>query len=165
MSREHDVRSFSSGEEEVDSFLRDRALRSQEHGKSGTLVAVEASAPKIIVGFVTLVQQIIRDSQVPKSIARALKIMGLRGGAPAFLIAQLGVDRSRQGQGVGRFLLQQALLRCVSVAAVVGGVAVFVDLLRPELKRFYVELGFRELEPEGLRMWQPLETVRRALKN
>jgi GNAT superfamily N-acetyltransferase len=44
---------------------------------------------------------------------------------PAFLIGRLAVDRRYQGQGWGRFLLADALRRCIDSGIV--GFAVVVD--------------------------------------
>jgi len=62
------------------------------------------------------------------------------------LLARLGVDRSQQGRGVGRALLNDASRRVVGVANQIGVRALMVDAKGPEAIRFYLGCSFRQSE-------------------
>lgn len=65
---------------------------------------------------------------------------------PMVLLARLGVDRSQQGQGVGRALLNDASRRVVDVANQIGVRVLVVDAKGPDATRFYMSCNFKQSE-------------------
>lgn len=60
---------------------------------------------------------------------------------PVLLVARLAVDQGHQGKGVGRSLLQDALLRCAAAAEIVGVRAVAAHT-NEHAAGFYDRFGF-----------------------
>ncbi|MCY3769919.1 MAG: GNAT family N-acetyltransferase [Gammaproteobacteria bacterium] len=61
---------------------------------------------------------------------------------PVMILARLAVARTHQGRGVGRALVQDALLRTLRVAEIAGIRAVSVHALDRQAAAFYEHLGF-----------------------
>jgi GNAT superfamily N-acetyltransferase len=120
--------------------------------RSATKVAVLPAAPERILGYFTLVAIKIVDTELPS-------------GAPAILLAQLGVDLSMGGAGLGTFLLQHAIRHALSGALEVGGVALIVDAVDPKIATWYMKRvpDFRPLTADGLRLVVPMRTLAAAL--
>jgi ribosomal protein S18 acetylase RimI-like enzyme len=68
---------------------------------------------------------------------------------PAWRIGQLGVDTRFQNRGIGRQLLQDALLHVRQAAVIGGGRLVVIDPLTPRVAAWYDSLGFRATEPDS----------------
>jgi predicted N-acetyltransferase YhbS len=61
---------------------------------------------------------------------------------PVILLARLAVDRSEQGQGLGKGLLKDALRRVVQAADLIGCRALLVHAKDDAAKAFYERFGF-----------------------
>lgn len=147
-------------------YLRQVALQAQEAMRAATKVAVSPAAPERILGYFTLVGIKIVDAELPNDLVTRFKVRNLASGAPAILLAQLGVDRSMGGSGLGTFLLRNALRHALSGALEVGGVALIVDAINADVAAWYTKRvpDFRLLTPDGLRLILPMATLAAALK-
>lgn len=127
-------------------------------------VAVSPAAPSDILGYFTLIAIKIVDTELPEDLARTFKIRNLAAEAPAVLLAQLGVDRKSGGIGLGTFVLKQAMRHAHYGALEVGGVALIVDAVNPEVAAWYSHLvpDFLPLTPDGLRLILPMRTLAAA---
>ena len=160
----HDREAFDCGADSVTRYLREVALQAQKAYRSATKVAVPPDVPTRIIGFYTLVNHRIVDEEMPDAFARRLKVRNLRGGVPAVLLAQLGVDATYMSKGLGRFLLKRALLESFQVAQHVGGVAVLVDALDQSRVQWYESnADFRPLTDGGTRLILPMQTLAKAI--
>ena len=61
---------------------------------------------------------------------------------PATLLGRLAVDHRYQGQGIGEFLLVDALRRTLLQSAQIAAAAVVVEAIDPRSARFYQHFGF-----------------------
>ena len=61
---------------------------------------------------------------------------------PVVVLGRLAIDQDYQGQGLGRALLRDAILRVLQAADIIGVRAILVHALSEEAKRFYEECGF-----------------------
>ena len=160
----HDRGAFDCGENSVTRYLREIALQAQKAYRSASKVATSPAAPARVLGYYTLVNHRIVDDEMPPEVARELKVHNLRGGAPAVLLAQLGVDVTYRSRGLGTFLLKRALLESFQVAQHVGGVAVLVDALDQAGAAWYERnANFRALRDGGTRLLLPMKTLGKAI--
>lgn len=65
---------------------------------------------------------------------------------PVAYLARLAVDRSVQGEGIGRILLLDALVRCAEVATQLGIRAVIVNPIHESAASFYRHWGFHDVQ-------------------
>lgn len=61
---------------------------------------------------------------------------------PVMVIGRLAVDSHWQGQGIGRALLRDAILRTLQAAEIVGIRAILVHAISEDAKQFYEKCGF-----------------------
>lgn len=67
---------------------------------------------------------------------------------PAVVLARLAVDRERQGRGLGKGLLQDAIFRSARAAREISARLVIVHALSPAAEAFYSRHGFVRLPVE-----------------
>jgi predicted GNAT family N-acyltransferase len=78
------------------------------------------------------------------------------GGSCPTPIGRLAVDKSRQGRGLGRDLLRDALRRTLAAADQIGIRAVLVDAVDDNVAAFYRRHGFEPMTTDGLTLMVPL---------
>jgi GNAT superfamily N-acetyltransferase len=61
---------------------------------------------------------------------------------PVMVIGRLAVDSRWQGQGIGRALLRDAILRTLQAAEIAGIRAILVHAISADAKQFYEQCGF-----------------------
>ena len=126
---------FDSGSPALDSWLAARALRNEESGASRTYVVREAGR---IVAYYSLANGGAEHSGAPGAIRR-----NMPDPIPVMVFARLAVALTHQGRGLGRALVQDALLRTVQASEIAGIRAVTVHALDEQAAAFYERLGFK----------------------
>ena len=155
LTAEHDIDGFDSGEEETDTWLRRNALRAQQQGSARTRVLTRRGDRRVL-GYYAISPHDTYREDVPKSAAGGLRIV------PGYLVAQLAVDRSLQGQGIGGELLLDALITIAAAAHTVGGQLVVVDAVAEGAVAFYERYGFIRIG-HSLRLYQKISRIQASL--
>jgi GNAT superfamily N-acetyltransferase len=154
ISAEDDLTQFDCGNELLNDWLRELALRSE--GVSARTYVVKDH--KRVVGYYCLATGGVRREGVPRKIRQ-----GLPNPVPVMVVGRLAVDRDYQRRGIGAGLLKDALSRTLQVSKQVGVRAVLVHAIDDEAKALYAALGFIEF-PVGTRtLYLPVETIAKAL--
>jgi GNAT superfamily N-acetyltransferase len=156
LSERHDVAVFDSGTPELDLWLKRRALANEALGASRTYVV---SVSGRVVGFYALATGAIAQDDVTGRVRR-----NMPDPIPVMLLARLAVDRSYQGQGLGRALLREALLRTLQASEIAGIRAILVHALSPAAKRFYEQAGFVESPVSPMTLLLTMADVARVLR-
>ncbi|MFN7971244.1 MAG: GNAT family N-acetyltransferase [Acidobacteriota bacterium] len=123
-------------------YLRRYALRHAEKDQlSRTYLALPPENDRI-AGYFSLAA-----ASVERLALGALETFeGLpRFPVPGVLLARLAVDERAQGQGVGRFMLEEALGISLHVAAKIAARLLVADAIDNEAARFYERFGFARL--------------------
>jgi GNAT superfamily N-acetyltransferase len=147
LKREHPRRQFRCGQPDVDQWLRTKAWQHQKKHLSVTKVLLDADDR--IVGYYTLATGQVDFSALPADISKSLP----RRSLPVAVLAWLGVASDRQGEGIGRLLLAQALRDCYEAGATFAFVAVILDCLNDAAKVFYRRWDFHELPGHPYRLF------------
>ena len=113
-----------------------------------------------MAGYYTLVASQIEQSDATSEVQSGTS---KHFPIPVCLIARLAVDRSKQGAGLGRSLLLDALQRTEHASRSVAMRAVLVHAIDEKAAAFYVRYGFKPASAEPLTLMVPLEAVRRTL--
>ncbi len=144
----HERSGFDCGEPELNTFIRQQALRHMSANVSRTMVlpAFEVTQKKNkekqrICAFYTITPSSISRQQLPKAQAKKLP----RYPIPVFLLAQLAVDKNHQGAGLGKITLVKALEHLYKINAHMRAYAVVVDCLNKDAESFYKQFGFEVL--------------------
>jgi GNAT superfamily N-acetyltransferase len=157
-----EVAGFDCGNEPLNNYLRRHAWTNQQKVSIGvTYVAVDESAPRIVLGYFTLATSSVPRDRLPLKYVRGLPPYDL----PLILLARLAVDRRFSGRGLGHALISEALKITLRVADEVGCRCVVTDAY-PEKAGWYARYGFIPLEGASAsgpqRMFLDLRTIRRA---
>lgn len=82
---------------------------------------------------------------------------------PAAVIGRLAVDKAWQRRKLGIGLLQDAMLRVVGAAAMIGIRVILVHAISESAKSFYERYGFRPSPVEPMTLMMTVDDVRRLL--
>lgn len=151
----HHLESFCCGEPLLDTWLKTRARKNEAGGASRTYVLARAND---VVGYYSLAVGSVGHALVPGRIRR-----NMPDPVPVMLLARLAVDRSLQGQGMGRALLKDAILRTEQAAHIAGIRAILVHALHERARCFYLGLGFTPSPINELTLMLPLSVVRASM--
>jgi GNAT superfamily N-acetyltransferase len=147
LRRDHPRKTFQSGEAAVDDWLAARALQSQDKHLSVTKVLLDEAGT--VAGYYTLATGQVDFGDLPAEITGRLP----RRLLPVAVLAWLGVSVGRQGQGLGRLLLAQALRDCYEAGKTFAFVAVILDCINDNAKAFYRHWDFEELPGRPYRLF------------
>ncbi len=159
LAPEHELEEFECGTAALDHWLHTWARHSQRVGSARTFVACSGRSHRV-VGFHSLTSASASRDEAPRRVARPL---APSLPVPLVLLARLAVDRSFQGQGLGRALMLDAFLRTVRSADQVGAAAMMVHAKDDEARAFYEHWGFLPSPLQPLQLFLPLETIRKAI--
>lgn len=143
----HELSALSSGEPELDLWLREHAAGAEARRVARTFVWVSTDGdPDQMVGYYSLTGHCLVRDVLSRSIGRGSPLE-----IPAVLIARLVLYQAYQGRGAGGALLADALGRIVIATQTVAARFVVVDALHEQGATFYEHYGFRRI-PETLRL-------------
>jgi GNAT superfamily N-acetyltransferase len=131
---EHDISKFDCGEPVLNDWLYRRALQNQQSGASSTYVVLDKLQ---VVGYYSLAAGSVARETAPSRVRR-----NVPDPVPVVVLGRLAIDQNSQGQGLGRALLRDAILRTLQAADIIGVRAILVHALSEQAKRFYEEYGF-----------------------
>ena len=156
----HDRAGFDCGVTPLNRYLREIARQHIAKGIAKTFVLVEEAsvAPKPGLGFFTISLCQVLGDDVPSKWARKLPDQ-----IPAMKLGRLAVARTRQGEGLGKVLLVEAIYKVASVADAAGGIGLFVDAKTEAVAAFYARFGFEPTPTGPLMLFMPMDTLRRLL--
>ena len=155
LDESHDLESFTSGNDELDSWLRLHARNATGQG-TRTLVVIDEG--DTIVGYFAIAPHVLDRGDAPKKLGR-----GAPRQIPAILLAKLALSADLHGQGLGAELLVRALGTIIDAARAAGGKVVVVDAIDEGAAAFYRHHDFEPLPDRADRLVMKLSTAARAL--
>jgi len=147
---------FDCGSEPLNHYLQRFAWTNQQAGAARTYVATRGER---VVGYYTLAYASIEYQAAAGRIRQGLA----KHPIPVMLLARLAVDRCEQGQGLGKGLLKDALLRTLQAAEIAGLRAVIVHAKDAAAKTFYEKFGFEPSPLDEFHLMLLLKDVRKTL--
>lgn len=156
LDSKHDRESFSCAKELLDHYFWRQAKQDVKRKLAACFVWVDKETKKIL-GYYTLSSNSITHDLIPDSFKKKLPKSYLF--LPTILLGRLAIDKSFQGQGLGKILLIDSLKRCFDISDSIGAFAVIVDPLDQEAERFYEKYGFVKL-PDSGKMFLPMKTIK-----
>lgn len=91
--------------------------------------------------------------------------VGSHASFPAVNLSFLAVDKKFQGQGLGKLLLQDVLVKTAAMADHVGFYALTVQAIDNETAEFYSKLGFEKyLESAQPKLLYPLQDILKLME-
>jgi GNAT superfamily N-acetyltransferase len=136
LKKEHVENRFDCGVPALNSFFEKHALQSQASNVSRTYVLSDEK--NRVIGYYSLVYGSVSASEVTERIRAGTG----RYPIPTIIIARLAVDQRYQGQGFGKAILKDAILRCIQASEIAGLRAIVVNAKDEKSKIFYEKYGF-----------------------
>lgn len=139
LTPDHDTSEFSSGNESLDSWLDRIALQAGFSQTSRTFVVCDSADAKKVIGYYSIASA---------SLATADALDRIKAGSgrtpiPSVILARLAVDKNWQGEGLGAFLVSDAVKRIIRLQNELGIRAILVQAIDDQAKSFYEKLGFK----------------------
>lgn len=153
---DHRVQGFDCGREELNRYLTRYALQNQQAGAAQTYAGFVDDA---LVGYYSLAVGHVLREEAPERLAKGLA----RHPIPIMLLARLAVDHRWQGQGIGKALLKDAVLRTHQAADIAGIRALAVHAKDEAARSFYQKFDFISSPIDPMQLFILLKDVRRII--
>lgn len=150
--------SYSCGVDELDEYLHRYAKGNHKKGIGKSFLLVQNDK---VVGYYTISMGEVQHHSLPADAQTGIP----RYPVPVARIGRLSVDITAKGQGLGKFLLVDALQRAWDVAQMVAAYAVVVDAKGPDSKAFYEHFGFAPFADEPMSLVLPFKALASLFKN
>ena len=154
----HERGEFSCGKPLLDDFLRLRVSQYEKRRLGRTYVALFPGA-KTVAGYYTLAAGAIAVANLPPDVAKRLP----KHPVPVILLGRLAVDHKASGQGLGKALLRDAMLRSLELSEQLGLFAVEVLAIDTDAREFYAKYGFVPLADNDLHLFLPIKTIEEGI--
>jgi len=146
---------FDCGIRELNEFLFRFANQNDKKGIGKTFLAIDGDE---VVGYFTLATAEVIFDNIPDQCTFSLPKYPI----PVIRIARLAVNKNHQNNGVGKFLLKEALLKISIASQSVGIYAIIVDAKESSVE-FYKKFGFIPLKNNKKTLFIVFETIKKAL--
>ncbi len=158
LSKAHDLSGFDCGtHESLNLWLKKYALQNQANDSARTYVVHREHH---VVGYYA-----ISAGSVSKEQATGRASHGLANHPiPISLLGRLAVHKNEQGNGIGRALLKDALLRIERAADILGIRAVLVHAIDQQAREFYERFDFDPCPEDELHLMLLMKDLRRLLR-
>jgi GNAT superfamily N-acetyltransferase len=153
---DHPIENFDCGREELNLYLQRFAWQNQQAGAAQTYIGLADDA---VIGYYSLSVGHVAREEAPERLTKGLA----RHPIPIMLLARLAVDQRWQGQGVGKSLLKDAMLRTLQAADIAGIRAFAVHAKDDEARRFYMRFDFIPSPSDPMHLFVLLKDVRRTI--
>lgn len=159
LSAEHALSGFDCGVGSLNVWLKRHARTAGAAGSAQTFVVTEETQGGRIVGYYALAVASITHAEATKRAARGMP----RHHIPALLLARLAVDESVQSQGIGAFLLRDAMTRAIAVSEEAGVRMMLVHAVDEKARAFYERFGFEPSPTDDMNLQMIIKDIRRSL--
>lgn len=156
----HRVAEFACGTKSLDDWLQRFGLENETRHLSRTFVLV--GDDEVILGYYSLTIGGVPPAALPSRYARGLPSYDIG----MVLLARLAVASDRQGEGLGRDLMADAIMQAVRAGTHVAARFIAVDPIDEGARGFYRKFGFRDVpgDPKG-RMFLRLDHAAQGLED
>jgi len=151
----HQLDAFTSGAPTLDGWLQRKARANQGSGASRTYVVCRGDQ---VVGFYAVAAGSVSHDLLPRKLKQ-----NMPDPIPVIVLGRLAIDLSEQGNGLGRALLRDAILRVSAAAHEVGIAAILVHALNDRAKAFYIGCGFAETTAEPMTLIARIADIKALL--
>jgi ribosomal protein S18 acetylase RimI-like enzyme len=148
----YDRRTFNSGSEALDRYLREQVNQDIRRHMAACFVALSNQR---IVGYYTLASASLLLADLPADVSKELPRYPT---VPTVRMGRLAVDQAFKGQGLGGALLADALNR--TWHSEIAAYALMVDAKNDTALSFYHHHGFIALPESPMVLFLPLATVK-----
>ena len=152
LNDDHQIEGFASGAPALDVWLKRKARANQASGASRAFVLCRGER---VVGYHALAAGSVSHELAPRKVRQ-----NMPDPIPVIVLGRLAIDATEQGNGLGRALLRDAVLRITAAADEVGIAAVLVHALNDRAKAFYLGAGFAESVGEPMTLFARIKDIK-----
>ena len=131
----HRTEDFSCGVASLDAWLCEKAWKNAIIGASRTFVVTDEH--DAVIAYYALSTGALERGELPKGLQR-----NTLSSIPVLVLGRFAVDVRHQGEGVGRSMLMDALVRCERVGSEVGFMFIVVHPVDDAAASFWKHWGF-----------------------
>jgi len=157
LQKSHILDKFDCGHEALNDYLRRFAF--QNH-RSGMLRSYVAARGKHVVGYYSLAFGGIDHKTGTARVTKGLPQHPI----PVILLARLAVDVAEQGNGIGKGLLKDAILRTLQASEIGGLRAMLVHAKDQQAQAFYRKFGFESSPTNRLHLMLLTKDMRKSIE-
>src|SRR5215469_16184516 len=150
----HDRSPFDCGVAPLNVYLKQYALQNQKKGIVRNYVTCRGTC---VVGYYSLAYGSAAQAVAPEALTKGIGKYPI----PLMILARLAVDVREKGQGLGKALLKDAILRTLQAAEIAGLKAIFVQAKDQTAEQFYAKHGFLPSPGDPLHLFFPLDPLRK----
>lgn len=160
LNKTHDKEGFDCGHAELNKYFS--CYSSQNHKKNinRTHVAIQqesrALPKKEVLGFYSLANGQVSYSILPTNIKHP------RYPVSVARITRLAVAKKMHGNGLGGFLLYDAIKKIKEISDLIGTYGVVVDAKNESAVNFYRHYGFLDLQDNFQTLFLPMSTINKS---
>jgi GNAT superfamily N-acetyltransferase len=156
---EHEVGDFDCGSIRETTWLRRHGLSAQHSGSSRTY-AVRGLDDDGVIGFHALATGVILPLEARDSVTQG----GDANPVSVIVLTHLGVDLRGQSQGLGRYLVSDAIRRVNAAADLIGARALLIHTPDARARNFFLALAEFETSPtDPLHLFLSMKDLRHSL--
>jgi GNAT superfamily N-acetyltransferase len=155
---DHVLSDFDCGQEALNRYLVRYAWMNQQAGAAQTYLGLLGDS---VIGYHTLAVGHVEPEQAPERLTKGLA----RHPVPIMLLARLAVDIRWHGQGVGKALLKDAMLRTLQAAEIAGIRALAVHAKDESARKFYEHFDFIASPTDPRHLFYLLKDARRTISS
>ena len=148
---------FNCGQPLLDDYLKKQASQDMKRQLSACFVIIDQRKKDVIRGYYTLSNTSIPLDYLPDNLKS--KLPKSYKSIPATLLGRLARDKEVSKQGMGEFLLMDALFRSYIATENLGSYAVIVDPIDEKAIKFYLDYGFTLL-PSSKKMFLSMKQIK-----
>lgn len=150
---------FDCGNNHLNDFIKTKASQYEKNNLAKIYLAKEENT-NIIAGYYSLSASSVELTNIPNKITSKLP---KHSKLPVALLGKLAVNKIYQGQGLGAFLLMDALDKIIKISSELGYFAVEVDAIDESAKTFYLKYGFESLLDDDKHMYITIKKLNKLL--
>lgn len=135
LSVDDDVDDFECRSHEQTSWLSQHAKQSVAASATRVFVVTQEDGGPVVAYYAWTMAQ-LHATQAPARLTKG----SVRYPQPVALLARLGVDRRREGRGIGAALLRDVITRLLLVAEAIGCRGLVIHAEDDEARNFYLHL-------------------------
>ena len=157
LNRNHSIDHFDCGNLELNTWLQRFAFQNQRANAAITFVSCFQNN---VIAYYSLAVGSVEHQDATTRVKKGLA----RHSIPVMIIARLAVDKKYQGQGIGKGLLKDAILRTINASEHAGIRAIFVHAKDEKATKFYQKFDFEPCPIDSFKLMLLLKDARNIIK-
>lgn len=133
----HRLEGFDSGKPAIDKWFRERSLQASLSNSAKTFVLIHDDE---VIAFYSLTVGEIVNAEASARLKAGMSNLSI----PVLLLARMAVHKDFHGQGIGKSLLRDAILRTFAISQNAGVRALTTHPVDDGARQFYLKFGFSE---------------------